>query len=107
MISTLVILVIHFVKEVNKYIGTVYSYNEEGEKMTNEFELYFYFDGDHESEDEDAAIVPLCCECHDRELGYLGFYYKGPLTQWKYNCKKCDTTIKDGLALDQPANSLA
>ncbi|MFX8324083.1 hypothetical protein ABTL43_20045, partial [Acinetobacter baumannii] len=63
--------------------------------MTNEYELYFYFDGDHES--EEAAIVPMCCECHDREWGYLGFYYKGPLTQWRYDCKKCGAAIKDGL----------
>lgn len=74
--------------------------------MTNEFELYFYFEGDHESEQEDATIAPMCRECHDRDWGYLGFYYKGPLTPWKYVCRKCGTTIKDGIA-DQPASNSA
>lgn len=63
--------------------------------MSNEFELYFYFEGDHES--EDAIIAPMCRTCHDRDWGYLGFYYKGPLTEWKYVCKKCGVTIKDGI----------
>jgi protein-arginine kinase activator protein McsA len=73
--------------------------------MANEFELYFYFDGDHESESEDATIASMCCDCHNRDWGYLGFYYKGPLTEWKYVCRKCGTTIKDGITEGQPATS--
>jgi hypothetical protein len=68
--------------------------------MNTEHELYFYFEGDHESENEDATIVPMCCQCHDKDWGYLGFYYKGPLTKWKYTCGKCSGTIKDGLTED-------
>lgn len=73
--------------------------------MKNEYELYFYFEGDHES--EDAIISSMCCDCHNRDWGYLGFYYKGPLTKWKYVCRKCGNTIKDGITDDQPNNNVS
>ena len=62
--------------------------------MGSEYELYFYFDGDHE--EEGGCIAPMCCKCHDESWGYLGWYYKGVLGPWRYTCEKCGSVIKDG-----------
>lgn len=66
--------------------------------MNNEYELYFYFDGEQES--DDTQIAPMCMKCHNGEFGYLGWYYKGKLTEYKYVCNKCHAVIKDGIEDD-------
>lgn len=74
--------------------------------MNDEYELFFYFEGDYDPDAEDhdpddAVVTPMCVKCHKEDWGYLGWYYKGKLTPYKYVCGKCDCVIKDGIVDDQ------